>query len=233
MPNTVLIPFESPQRSDLFESLNLEGEESLLFAVEAMVDVAMSEHIYQPDWFPLGARVAAGVTALRMATEGTDWFPHKTKNSLAGVKHMESGLFIAIHNTCERTGLCLSKGHPRFISARNRSATKSLRDDLQGDLFAVIESNDDDDAKIDLSSDLNLHLCVFILKETSDIGEQQVEVRAELIVGGECSNYGFSNSKFRVPLNLGGLSTGGKGHGLALPPEDDLVDPIVSIRKRS
>lgn len=233
MAETVLIPYEDSRRPELFASFSLESEEPLIFAVEAMVEKALSEDSYLPTWYPLGGRNAAGIVAISHALEGTRWFPHSTKNRLWGVKHADSGRFLAIHNTCERTGLDNGKGHPRFASTRGRNATKSLRDDLQGDLFEVVESISSKGVIRDEESDLNMHLCVFILLETTDLGEQAITVRAELIIGGDCSDVGFSNSLFRIPLDLRGLSSRGKGAGKDVPPESDAIEPFVSIRKRS
>ncbi len=223
---------ESEFRSEILQSVGFESDEPLLIIVEAMVSQALNEHPTHPVWYPLGARNAEGISAARRVLEGTGWARDTSKNKLEGVRHLENGHFLAIHNTCERTGL--EKGLPRFASARKRTATKSLRDDLQEDFFDVIEDSNCSVDEVSYGDETALHLCVFILHEKTNTGEKLILIRAELIVGASCSDFGIAACKYRIPLNVSGLEFGGAAEYVPQSPEDDgAIETPVSIRKRS
>jgi hypothetical protein len=224
-----ILPIFGEARDRVFESVGLKGDEALRLAVEAMIGQAFRELPTYPSWYPLGARIAEGISTLRRVLEGDGWVRSVSKRGLDGVLHLGSGRFIALHNTCERTGL--NKALPRFISARSRVATKSLRDDLQGDLFDVLEDSVHP-AHRSPDDELTLHLCVFIDFDGDDSGDQFLNARAELIIGGTCSNLGFTSYKYRVPILVGDAGVGAS----ATPDfgsDEGAVEEVFTIRKRT
>jgi len=221
------------RRAAILRSVDLESDAPLVIAVEEMVRQAEREVPTHPSWYPLGARNAEGIRALRQSLESTSKWSRWEHRKLEGVRHLETGRFIAVHNCCERTGLDLSGKLPRFAATRKRIATKSLRDDLQGDL-ALFE--DDEGPAIAASppdDDLTLHLCAFIDFEVKETGERIVRVRAELIIGATCSDLGFTSANYRLPIDLSGLDGGECASGTpASPMEGGAIEADISIRKR-
>ena len=139
MQQVQFIPEDDPERAAILQAAGLNNDEPLLIAIEAMIQQARSERPTHPAWYPLSGRNAEGIAAAREALEAHgNWVRAKTQNRLEGARHLESGRFLAVHNTCERTGLA-DKGFPRFMSPRTRSATKSLRDDVQHDFCELSE----------------------------------------------------------------------------------------------
>ncbi len=185
-------------------AVGLNGEGALIVCIEAMIEQAFKERPTHPEWYKLGARNAEGISAIRRATEGEGWVMARSKHGLDGIVHLESGRFLAIHNTCERTGL-IDKPLPRFAAARRRVATKSLRDDLQGDLFGPLDDMVDPLVNLSPEDGLNLHLCCFIDRTIDEIDTVSLDVRAELIVGGASSDLGFVSAKLRIPLSVSGF----------------------------
>lgn len=243
MPKTKFVPVTDTRRLKIFESVGLESETSLAVAVEAAFRRAQSEHPTLPEWYPLGARNAAAISALRMALEATGNWSRWQRSNLHGVKHLQTGQFIAVHNCCERTGLDLSDKLPRFVSARKRSATKSLRDDHQAELaLEVVDKmpsveNDGLDWSPENASlhDTPAHLCIYINSETLETGEARFEVRAELLIDGSCTDGGFVSARYRLPLDLLGLADSVADIGKAssdAPGEGGVFEADVSIRKR-
>ncbi|PYF12977.1 hypothetical protein C8J30_101362 [Rhodobacter viridis] len=228
--NTIVLPNDD-ERGDILRSVGLSSEEPLLLAVEAMIAQARTERPAHPTWHPLSARNAEGIATAREALEAHGgWGRHKTKSKLEGVLHLESGRFLAVHNTCERTGM--NKDLPRFASPRSRVATKSLRDDLQGDFCELFEDFGPVDADEGEGGNLTLHLCVFIMMETLDTGEEALVARAELIVGAECSDQGIKSCEFRLPLDLSGLTGTGAAVKSGTPNDGEAVEAEVSIRRK-
>jgi hypothetical protein len=153
-----------------------------------------------------------------------------TQNRLEGVQHIESGRFLAVHNTCERTGL--NKGYPRFMSERKRSATKGLRDDLQGDFCELVEGFEPAEAAITPDDERTLHLCVHIDREVLETGEECLTARAELVIGARCSDLGITACKYRLPLDLTGIIGADPRSEAPAPAEDGLVEAEISIRRK-
>lgn len=232
MQQTKFILPDHGNRSVILESIGLKSDEPLLIAVEAMINQARSERPAYPSWNILGARNAEGVATAREALEAHGgWSRATSENRLDGVQHIESGRFLAIHNTCERTGL--DKGLPRFMSARKRSATKSLRDDLQGDFCELDEDFNPAETAPTPADELTLHLCVFIDRDTLDTGEEALMARAELVIGATCSDLGITGSKYRLPLDLEGMVNGGRHIDSASSEDEGAVEAEISIRRKS
>ena len=228
--NKVILP-DDDERSAILQSIGLNSEEPLLITIEAMIAQARQERPTHPGWIPLPARVGEGIATAREALEAHGgWVRYKTNNNLEGVRHIESGRFLAIHNTCERTGL--DKGLPRFASARSRSATKSLRDDLQGDFCELIEGFEPSDVGDDAVDNPTLHLCVFILRELLGTGEEAITARAELVVGAVCSDLGIRGCQYRLPLDLDGLTGSAKDAEGTAPRDGGAVEAEISIRRK-
>lgn len=242
MPATKFVPVTDTLRLELLKSVGLESETSLALAVEAAFRKAQSEHPTLPEWYPLGGRNAAAISALRMALEATGEWSRWQHRNLHGVKHLQTGQFIAVHNCCERTGLDLFDKLPRFLSARKRSATKSLRDDHQTELdLVVIDGALDDGDDLDWSSnedaphDSPAHLCIYIDSETLETGEARFEVRAEILIDATCTDSGFVSARYRIPLDLVGLADSAADAIIQrgdAPGEGGVFEADVSIRKR-
>lgn len=237
MSQTKFIQVDDGKRAEILSYVGLESDTALALAVEAALRKAQNEHATLPEWYPLGGRNAAAISALRMALEVTGCWTRWQHRNLHGVKHLQTGRFIAVHNCCERTGLDLAERLPRFMSDRKRSATKSLRDDLQGDLDLLIEDEgqqDSLDARVEM--DMPAHLCVYINSETLATGEAKYEVRAELLIDGECNDAGFTSARYRLPIDLEGLVDDLVETGMpngARPGDGGVFEADVSIRKRS
>lgn len=229
--NKIILP-DDDERSTILQSLGLNNEEPLLITIEAMIAQARQERPTHPAWHALSARNAEGIATAREALEAHGgWSRHNTQNRLEGVRHIESGHFLAVHNTCERTGL--GKGLPRFASARSRSATKSLRDDLQRDFCELIEGFEPSDLSYDAVDNPTLHLCVFILRESLGTGEASITVRAELVVGAVCSDLGIKGCRYRLPLDLDGLTGSAHDSKGTAPRDAGAVEAEISIRRKS
>lgn len=231
MKQNRILALADDESTELLRSVGLNSSEPLLMAVEAMLAQARTERPTHPAWHPLSARNAEGISVLReRLEEHGGWGRHMTKNRLEGVIHIESGRFLAVHNTCELTGL--EKGLPRFASARSRTGTKQLREDLQGDFCELIEGFETDAIVGRPEDDLALHLCVHIAREPLETGEEKFLARAELIVGGVCSDFGIVGCDYRIPLDLSGMLESGAIS--SFPPQNDsgAVEAEVSIRRK-
>lgn len=232
MQQTRYISPDHTERATILGSIGLNSDEPLLIAVEAMINQARAERPTHPSWNILGARNAEGIATAREALEAHGgWVRATSENRLEGVQHIDSGRFLAVHNTCERTGL--DKGLPRFMSARKRSATKSLRDDLQGDFCELVEDFKPDEAELTPADELTLHLCVFIDRETLDTGEEMITSRAELVIGAICSDLGIVSSKYRIPLVVDGMVNSARRADGASPEDEGAVEAEISIRRKS
>lgn len=228
--NKIILP-DDDKRSEILHSVGLSSDEPLLITIEAMIAKARHERPTYPGWYPLGARNAEGIATAREALEAHGgWGRHNSLNDLEGVLHFETGRFLAVHNTCERTGL--GKGLPRFASARSRSATKSLRDDLQGDFCELIEGFEPSDVDGDAVDNPTLHLCVFIMRESLCNGEVSVTARAELVIGAVCSNLGIRGCQYRLPLDLNGLTGPARDAEGTAPRDGGAVEAEISIRRK-
>lgn len=228
--NKIILP-DDGERSAILQSIGLNSEEPLLITIEAMIAKARQERPTHPGWYPLGARNAEGIATAREALEAHGgWGRHNSRNDLEGVLHIETGRFLAVHNTCERTGL--GKGLPRFASARSRSATKSLRDDLQGDFCELIEGFEPADVNDDAVDNPTLHLCVFIMRESLGTGEDSVTARAELVIGAVCSNLGIKGCQYRLPIDLDGLTGPAQDAEGTAPRDGGAVEAEISIRRK-
>jgi hypothetical protein len=228
--NKVILPADD-ERSAILQSVGLNSEEPLLITIEAMIAHARQVRETHPMWHPLGARIGEGIATARDALEAHGgWGRHITQNRLEGVRHIETGRFLAIHNTCERTGL--SKGLPRFASPRSRSATKSLRDDLQGDFCELIEGFEPSDVDDDAVNNLTMHLCVFILREALETGEDFITARAELVIGAVCSDLGIKGCQYRLPLDLDGMTGSARDAEGTAPRDGGAVEAEISIRRK-
>lgn len=225
------------QRTEILSYVGLDSDTPLTLAAEAAFRKAQSERATLPDWYPLGGRNAWAIDALRTALETTGSWTRWQHRNLHGVKHLQTGRFIAVHNCCERTGLDLAGKLPRFLADRKRSATKSLRDDLQGELDLLIDDDGqqdsvDDRAKVDMPA----HLCIYINSETLATGEAGFQVRAELLIDGACNDAGFISARYRLPLDLEGLADDLVETGMPhrpTPGVGGVFEAEVSIRKRS
>ena len=231
MQKNKIIPPDDDDRSAILQSVGLNSEEPLLITIEAMLTQARQERPTHPDFILLPNRVGEGIATAREALEAHGgWVRYKTQSNLEGVLHIESGRFIAIHNTCERTGL--GKGLPRFASARSRSATKSLRDDLQGDFSELIEGFGPSDVDDEAVDNPTLHLCVFIERRSLGTGEDSVTARAELVIGAVCSNLGVTGCQYRLPLDVDALTGPARDAGGTAPRDGEAVEAEISIRRK-
>jgi hypothetical protein len=220
MPKHNFILPEDSDRNSTLESIGFPNDDALKVAVSAMVTQASKENPLYPNWFPLGARVAEGIFTLRSFMQMHGWVGTKSDGGLDGLIHIESGRFLAIHNTCERTGL--AGALPRFIAARKRAATKSLRDDLQDDLFETLDDQPSPKIQKLKRDELATHLCVFIASNKTETGGQTLTVRAELVVGAACSNLGIVACQHRIVIETTDLDGSG-AYGDQTPdtgPED-------------
>lgn len=231
MPQNEIISFDNDGRGAILRSVGLNSEEPLLIAIEAMIAQAQLQRPAHPDWHPLSARNAEGVATVREALEAHGgWVRHKTQSGLDGVRHIDSGRFLAVHNTCERTGL--RKNLPRFASPRSRSATRSLRDDLQGDFCELVEGFEPSGINEETADNLTLHLCVFIMRETLITGEMSIIARAELVVGAVCSDLGLKGCQYRLPLDLSGITGSAPDAKDTAPRNGGAVEAEISIRRK-
>lgn len=223
---------ENTGRDLILKSIGFPNDDALKVAVDAMVTQASKDSPLYPSWYPLGARVAEGIYALRSFMQMYGWVGAKSDGGLDGLQHIESGRFLAIHNTCERTGLPGSL--PRFLAARKRAATKSLRDDLQDDLFEVLDDQLSPKVQEQKQDELATHLCVFILPSAIETGDQNLTIRAELIVGAACSNLGIVGCQHRIVIDTTDLDGSGAFRDLAPNSgPDDVFETDFSISRRT
>ncbi|MEG9883990.1 MAG: hypothetical protein V6Z86_05120 [Hyphomicrobiales bacterium] len=119
------------------------------------------------------------------------------------------------------------------MSARKRSATESLRDDLQHDFCELLEDFNVAEITPTPSDELTLHLCVFIERDILDTGEETLTARAELVVEATCSDLGITGCKYRLPLDLEGMVKGVRHIDGASCRDEGAVETKISVRRKS